>query len=77
MMRIEGLNTAQVEMCDILWSFDTVHEVQDYIDELPTKEEKCLAQTMHGMLIAAAIDDEISSYDDCYLARNILDQVRY
>lgn len=77
MMKIEGLTSAEVEMCDILWSFDTVYEVQDYIDELPTKAEKQMAHTMQGMLIAAAIDDEISSYDDCYLARNILDQVRY
>lgn len=76
MIKIQGLTQEQVEMCDNLWSFDNVYDVEDYIAELPTKEQKKLARTMHNMIIAAVIDDEITSYDDCFLARNMLDKVR-
>lgn len=65
-MRIDGLNTRQVEICDQLWACDTMIEIEKYLDTLSTKEQQ-QAKTLI-ILIALQYQDqeveEMTSYPD-------------
>lgn len=65
-MRIDGLTTRQVEICDQLWVCDTFGEIEKYISTLTPKDQLQAKTLMH--LIALYCQDqevnEMSSYPD-------------
>lgn len=65
-MRIDGLTTRQVEICDRLWECDTMIEIEKYLNTLSTKEQQ-QAKTLI-LLIALHYQDqeveEMTSYPD-------------
>lgn len=72
MIEIQGLSPIQKDMADRLWQLDSPEEVSNFIMGLP-KSMRELAQVMHDMIIAAALDGYEGDLD---LAKCVLDSVK-
>ncbi len=75
MPTISNLTQAQVELCDKIWACDTQEDVENFIAGLPDAEDRHEARLLQTMMMAAIIDEEIRTHDDCGLARNVLDRI--
>ena len=62
-IQIENLTAEQVEMCDIMWSFDTAEEYIEWYDLLDD-DDKRQAEVLQHLIIQESMEemlDEISN----------------
>ena len=71
MIQIENLTPVQKEICDRLWEIQSMEQVENYIRTMP-RRLRPVAESMLQLLIAATMDHEINSEDDCELAKEYL-----
>ena len=69
-MDLYGLSPFQQELADTLWDCQTQGEVQAVIDEFGNP-----AFTVYQLMIAAHYDEQIQSYEDIDLAKEVLDNL--
>ena len=72
MITISGLNQRQAEMCDRIWNCQTIDDVDNFINSMPTPSLRKEARMMQHLILAAVFDNEVQTADDCYQARQIL-----
>ena len=68
-ININGLTTEEMQMLDMMWSIESVEDMEDWLMSL-SREEKLMAYRLRMLLIA-----EIFDYDavqDLTLAKNYL-----
>jgi hypothetical protein len=56
MIQLEGLNTKQKVLCDVIWHLDTRDRVDAFIRTLP-KKDRMDAEVLVEMMILAYIDE--------------------
>jgi hypothetical protein len=69
-MEIHGLTQFQQDLADTLWDCENENEVQAVIDEFGNP-----AFTVYQLMIAAHYDEQIQSYEDIDLAKEVLDNL--
>ena len=74
MIEIQGLTVMQLQLCGALWACDTIEEVEVFIECLPF-ELQSEARMLQQLIIAAVLDHDISTEDDCEEAREILSKL--
>jgi hypothetical protein len=64
-IQLENLTPEQVEMCDIMWSFETLQEYLDWY-ELLDEEDQQQADTLQRLIVMEAVEDlmGIDQYHD-------------
>jgi hypothetical protein len=55
-MKIQGLTEKQKMFCDIIYKFDYVDQIHDFIATLPEDNKKC-CEVAFTMMLAAALDE--------------------
>lgn len=55
MMKIEGLTKKQRMFCDIIYKFDYVDQIHEFIETLPDEDKKS-CQVAYNMMLAEALD---------------------
>ena len=64
-MNIENLTEAQVEMCDIMWSFDTAEEYLAWY-ELLDSEDKRQADVLQRLIIQESMEEMLTEIASQY-----------
>ena len=71
-IQIENLTPEQVEMCDIMWSFDSAEEYIEWY-ELLDDEDKRQADILQRMIILESMEEMLAETNNTYRqARNYL-----
>jgi hypothetical protein len=70
-IQIQGLNSRQRVLCDIIWACDSKEQVLNFVRSLPTAQKR-EAEVMVEMMTLAFFD----SVDSIDLAKPIIDKVR-
>lgn len=55
---IEGLSPTQMEIADILWKFDTLDQIDQWIAKIPTRRGRIEARVVQNMMVAAVLDQQ-------------------
>lgn len=55
MMKIEGLTKKQRMFCDIIYKFDYVDQIHEFIETLPDEDKKS-CQVAYNMMLAEVLD---------------------
>jgi hypothetical protein len=75
-IQIENLTPEQVEMCDIMWSFESAEEYVEWY-ELLDDEGKRQADVLQRMIILESMEEMLAEVNDNYRqARNYLKKFR-
>jgi hypothetical protein len=75
-IQIENLTPEQVEMCDIMWSFESAEEYVEWY-ELLDDEDKRQADVLQRMIILESMEEMLAEVNDNYRhARNYLKKFR-
>ena len=75
-IQIENLTPEQVEMCDIMWSFESAEEYVEWY-ELLDDEDKRQADVLQRMIILESMEEMLAEvYDNYRQARNYLKKFR-
>ena len=75
-IQIENLTAEQVEMCDIMWSFESAEEYVEWY-ELLDDEDKRQADVLQRMIILESMEEMLAEVNDNYRhARNYLKKFR-
>ena len=75
-IKIENLTVEQVEMCDIMWGFETAEEYVEWY-ELLDDEDKRQADVLQRMIILESMEEMLAEVNDNYRqARNYLKKFR-
>ena len=69
-IQLENLTPEQVEMCDIMWSFETLEEYLNWY-ELLDEQDQQQADTLQRMLVMEAVE-ELLDMDQCRDVRRYL-----
>jgi hypothetical protein len=69
-IQLENLTPEQVEMCDIMWSFETLEEYLNWY-ELLDQENQQQADTLQRMIVMEAVE-ELLDMDQCQDVRRYL-----
>jgi len=69
-IQLENLTPEQVEMCDIMWSFETLEEYLNWY-ELLDQEDQQQADTLQRMIVMEAVE-ELLDMDQCHDVRRYL-----
>lgn len=74
-IHLENLTPEQVEMCDIMWSFETLEEYVNWY-ELLDEEDQHQADVLQRLIIMESVEDlvDIDHYQDvrAYLKKFML-----
>ena len=71
-IQIENLTPEQVEMCDIMWSFESAEEYVEWY-ELLDDEDKRQADILQRMIILESMEEMLAETNNTYRqARNYL-----
>jgi len=64
-IQLENLTPEQVEMCDIMWSFETLEEYLDWYQLLDEADQQ-QADTLQRLIVMEAVEDlvDIDQYHD-------------
>lgn len=73
MIKIEGLNEAQVALCDILWGLETFDDIVEWINELD-EDDRHEALLMIELMNLAILEDE--PCDDLSDAVKLINRVK-
>jgi hypothetical protein len=71
MIQIHGLTPEQVEMLDIIWSFDSQEELQEFIDRLDSGQRHQY-QALSNLVIMAVLDEHIDEMTEFPEASEVL-----
>jgi hypothetical protein len=71
-IQIEGLNSRQQALCDIIWACDSKEQVLTFVRSLPTAQKR-EAEVMVEMMTWAFFDT-VDTVDD--LVKSLIDKVR-
>ena len=75
-IQIENLTPEQVEMCDIMWSFESAEEYVEWY-ELLDDEDKRQADVLQRMIILESMEEMLAEVNVNYRqARNYLKKFR-
>ena len=74
MIKIHGLTREQVEMLDIIWSFDEPDDLQNFIETLDEREQ-LEYNTLSRLVIMAVIDQHTDTMTEFPEALNIIKRV--
>jgi transcriptional regulator of NAD metabolism len=74
MIKIHGLTQGQIEMLDIIWSFDEPRDLQNFIETLDEREQ-LEYNTLSRLVIMAVIDQHTEKMTDFPEALNIIKRV--
>ena len=75
-IQIENLTPEQVEMCDIMWSFESAEEYVEWY-ELLDDEDKRQADVLQRMIILESMEEMLAEVNDNYrAARDYLKKFR-
>jgi len=75
-IQIENLTPEQVEMCDVMWSFESAEEYVEWY-ELLDDEDKRQADVLQRMIILESMEEMLAEVNDNYRhARNYLKKFR-
>jgi hypothetical protein len=66
---INGLTPEEVQMLDMMWSIESVEEMEDWVASL-NREERLLVYRLRMLLIAEIIDQD--NVQDLSMAKNYL-----
>ena len=55
---IDGLSPSQMEIADILWKFDTIEQIDQWIAKIPTRRGRIEARVVQNMMVAAVLDQQ-------------------
>jgi hypothetical protein len=66
---INGLTPEEVQMLDMMWSIESVQDMEDWLMSL-TREERLMAYRLRMLLIAELIDED--AVQDLSIAKNYL-----
>lgn len=69
-MEIHGLSPFQQELADTLWDCEDETQIQAVIDEYGNP-----AYTVYQLMIAAHYDEQVQTYEDIDLAKEVLDNL--
>ena len=72
MIEIEIRSPFQRMILDTLWQFDTMEQCLQFRDSLPNTQQQQICTNMIELMIAAVIDQQVQTEDDCALARDLL-----
>ncbi len=64
-IQIENLTPEQVEMCDIMWSFETAEEYVEWYDLLDD-EDKRQAEVLQRIIIQGSMEEMLSEISNQY-----------
>lgn len=70
-IKIEGLTPEQCEMLDMMWSFESIEELKEWMDTL-NEEEIIMVLTLKEMLLAHCFDE----VTETNIAKDYLKQFR-
>ena len=71
-IQIENLTPEQVEMCDIMWSFESAEEYLDWYNLLDA-EDQAQADVLQRLIILESMEEMLAEVTDQYAdARNYL-----
>ena len=59
-MKIEGLTKKQRMFCDIMYKFDFLDQIHDFIESLPEEDRKLCIVAYH-MMLAEALDQNLNT----------------
>ena len=75
-IQIENLTPEQVEMCDVMWNFESAEEYVEWY-ELLDDEHKRQADILQRMIILESMEEMLAEVNDNYRqARNYLKKFR-
>lgn len=74
-LRIDGLNTEQVEMLDKLWSMDTMEEVQAFRATLPVFRQQQI-DTLITLVYYEMQEEEISNMTEYPEVELLINQIK-
>ena len=75
-IQIENLTPEQVEMCDVMWSFESAEEYVEWY-ELLDDEDKRQADVLQRMIILESMEEMLAEVNVNYRqARNYLKKFR-
>ena len=72
MIEIEIRSPFQRMILDTLWQFDTMEQCLQFRDSLPNTQQQQICTNMIELMIAAVIDQQVQTEDDCETARDLL-----
>ena len=72
MIEIEIRSPFQRMLLDTLWQFDTMEQCLRFRDSLPNTQQQEICTNMIELMIAAVIDQQVQTEDDCATARDLL-----
>lgn len=75
-IQIQGLNTRQHIIADILWAFEDGKDADRFIRCLPTAELRNEAQSIKDLMLMAAIEQAYDGCGDAEEANKIIGQFR-
>lgn len=75
MIELYGLSPIEVELANKMWSFQEEEELFHWMNTLPTKRLRALAQSIYTCILYAAIDEEIED-TELDLANEIINSVK-
>ena len=64
-IQIENLTAEQVEMCDIMWSFETAEEYIEWYDLLDD-DDKRQAEVLQHLIIQESMEEMLSEISNQY-----------
>jgi hypothetical protein len=64
-IQIENLTPEQVEMCDLMWSFETAEEYLEWY-ELLDNEDKRQAEVLQHIIIQESMEEMLSEISNQY-----------
>ena len=74
-MKLEGLSSQQVEICDQIWKCDTKEQVTQYIKSLPKDLAKA-AVTLFDLMILEHIDQQVLAQETYPIAEQMLNSLK-
>jgi hypothetical protein len=64
-IQIENLTSEQVEMCDIMWSFETAEEYVEWYDLLDDKDKR-QADVLQRIIIQESMEEMLGEISNQY-----------
>jgi len=75
-IQIQGLNSRQHIIADILWAFEDGKDADRFIRCLPTAELRNEAQSIKDLMLMAAVEQLYDGISDNPEANRVIDKIR-
>ena len=74
-IQIQGLNTRQHIIADILWAFEDGRDADRFVRCLPTAELRNEAQSIKDLMLMAAVEQLYDGISDNLDAKMVIDKI--